>query len=59
MVTKEGDIDWLVRQAGEYHLAKNDISEVVEDFDDIGKLRYGFSVVDELDVVDIGDGVVR
>jgi hypothetical protein len=59
MVSKEGDIDWLVRRADEYRLAKNDISEVVEDFDDIGKLRYGFSPVDELHEVDIGDGAVR
>jgi hypothetical protein len=59
MVSKEGDIDWLVRRADEYRLAKNDISEVVEDFDDIGKLRYGFSAVDELHEVDIGDGAVR
>jgi hypothetical protein len=59
MASKEGDIDWLVRRADDYRLAKNDISEVVEDFDDIGKLGYGFSTVDELDEVDIGDGVVR
>jgi hypothetical protein len=59
MVSKEGDIDWRVRRADEYRLAKNDISEVVEDFDDIGKLRYGFSAVDELHEVDIGDGAVR
>jgi hypothetical protein len=59
MVSKEGDIDWLVRRADEYRLAKNDISEVVEDFDDIGKLGYGFSAVDELHEVDIGDGAVR
>jgi hypothetical protein len=59
MASKEGDIDWLVRRADDYRLAKNDISEVVQDFDDIGKLGYGFSTVDELDEVDIGDGVVR
>jgi hypothetical protein len=58
MVSKEGDIDWLVRWADEYRLAKNNISEVVEDFDDIGKLGYGFLTVDELDEVDIGDGAV-
>jgi hypothetical protein len=33
--------------------------EVVEDFDDIGKLGYGFSAMDELNEVDIGDGAVR
>jgi hypothetical protein len=48
-----------VRRVDEYHLARNDISEVVEDFDDIGKLGHGFSAVDELDEIEIGDGAVR
>jgi hypothetical protein len=26
MVSREGDIDWLVRRADEYHSAKDDIS---------------------------------
>jgi hypothetical protein len=48
-----------VRRVDEYHLARNDISEVVEDFDDIGKLGHGFLAVDELDEIEIGDGAVR
>jgi hypothetical protein len=32
---------------------------VVEDLDDIGKLGHGFSAVDELDEIDIGDGAVH
>jgi hypothetical protein len=31
---------------------------IVEDLDEIGKLGYGFSSVDDLDKVDIGDRVI-
>jgi hypothetical protein len=31
---------------------------VVEDLDEIGKLGRGFSSMDDLDKVDIGDGVI-
>jgi hypothetical protein len=31
---------------------------VVEDLDEIGKLARGFSSMDDLDKVDIGDGVI-
>jgi hypothetical protein len=41
-----------------YCLNKNDMGEVVDDFDDLGKLGQGFSFVDELEEVDIGDGRV-
>jgi hypothetical protein len=30
----------------------------VEDLDEIGKLGRGFSSIDDLDYIDIGDGVV-
>jgi hypothetical protein len=32
---------------------------MVEDFDDVVKLGCGFSAVDELNEIDIGDGVNR
>jgi hypothetical protein len=50
MVSREDDIDRLVRRAHEYRSAKDDIGEVVEDLDDIGKLRHAFSAIEELDV---------
>jgi hypothetical protein len=40
-------------------LAEDGIGEVVEDFDEVGKLGHGFSVVDELDEIDTRDGVVH
>jgi hypothetical protein len=40
----------------EYCSLRNNIGKVVEDFDEIGKLGLGFSLVDVLDEVDIGDG---
>jgi hypothetical protein len=38
-----------------YRLGKNDKSEVVEDFDEIGKLGQGFASIDELEEVDLGE----
>jgi hypothetical protein len=35
------------------------MGEIVEDFDDIGKLGHGFSSVDELEEVDIGNGTTK
>jgi hypothetical protein len=31
--------------------------ELVEDFDEVGKLGSGFTSIDELEEVDIGDGI--
>jgi hypothetical protein len=59
MVSKMNDIDWLVGQTNEYRLAEDDIGEIVEDFSDVGKLGHVFPAVDELDMIDIGDGVVH
>ena len=35
----------------------NDICEAIEDFDDINKLVQGFTLVDHLEKLDIGDGL--
>jgi hypothetical protein len=40
-------------------LAEDGIREVVEDFDEVGKLGHGFSMVDELNEIDIGNMVVH
>jgi hypothetical protein len=32
----------------------NDIGELVEDFDEVGKLGNGFTSIDELEKIDIG-----
>jgi hypothetical protein len=56
MVNK--DLEWLSRRTEEYHSSKDDAVGVVEDFDEIGKLGWGFSSMDDLDKVDISDGVI-
>jgi hypothetical protein len=52
------DLEWLCGQIEEYHSSKDDAMGVMEDLDEIGKLGRGFSTMDDLDKVDIGDGVV-
>jgi hypothetical protein len=60
MLSKEDGVRWLERRTEEYHLGKNDTKEVVDDFDEVGKLGRGFSLVDKLEEVDIGgDGARR
>jgi hypothetical protein len=58
MISKENNIEWLASRE-EYHSAKNDMGGVVEDFNEVGKLRHGFASIDELKEVDIGDGEKR
>ena len=48
----------LQERTEKYHLEKNDMSEVIYDFDDLGKLGQGFSSIDDLEEVDIGDASV-
>jgi hypothetical protein len=44
----------------EYHVGRNSMSEVVEHFDEVGKLGQGFSIVDELEEGDLGEeGITR
>jgi hypothetical protein len=56
MATK--DLEWLSRQTVEYRSSMDDAMGVVEDLDELGKLGRGFSSMDDLEEVDIGDGVV-
>jgi hypothetical protein len=56
MISK--DLEWLIIWTEEYHSSRDDGMGVVEDLDEIGKLGRGFSSMDDLDKVDIGDEVV-
>jgi hypothetical protein len=42
----------------EYHSYTDDAMGVVEDLDELGKLGRGFSSMEHIEKVDIGDGVV-
>jgi hypothetical protein len=52
------DLQWLSRQTAEYRSYTNDAMGMVEVLDELGKLGRGFSSMDDLEKVDIGDGVV-
>jgi hypothetical protein len=52
------DLEWLSRWTTEYHSYMDDAMGVVEDLDELGKLGQGFSTINDLEKVDIGDGVV-
>jgi hypothetical protein len=52
------DLEWLSSQTTEYHSFKDDAMGVMEDLDELGKVGRGFSSMDDLEKVDIGDGVV-
>jgi hypothetical protein len=52
------DLEWLSRRTVEYHSYMDNAMGVVEDLDELGKLGWGFSFTDDLEKVDIGDGVV-
>jgi hypothetical protein len=42
----------------EYHSYTDDAMGVVEDLDELEKICQGFSSMDDLEEVDIGDGVI-
>jgi hypothetical protein len=59
MMNKADDIAWLQQRTKDYRAGKIGLSEVVEDFDDVRKLGYGFASVDELEEVDLREGGAR
>jgi hypothetical protein len=58
MATATKDLEWLSTRTAEYHLSKDDAMGVVDDLDELGKLGQDFSSMDDLEEVDIGDGVI-
>jgi hypothetical protein len=52
------DLEWFSTRIVEYRSYIDDAMGVVEDLDELGKLDRGFSSMDDLEKVDIGDGVV-
>jgi hypothetical protein len=60
MTRKEKGIAWLQQCTADYCLQESGRPKVVEDLDEIGKLGLGFSSVDELQEVNLGEqGVSR
>jgi hypothetical protein len=58
MMLVSKDLEWLSRQTAEYRSYTEDVMGVVEDLDELGKLDRGFCSMDDLEKVDIGDGVI-
>jgi hypothetical protein len=58
MMSVSKDLEWLRRRTAEYRSYMDDDMGMVEDLDELGKLDRGFSSVDDLEKIDIGDGVV-
>jgi hypothetical protein len=58
MMSVSKDLEWLSRWTAEYRSYTDDAMGVVEDIDELGKLGRGFSTMDDLEKVDIGDGVI-
>jgi hypothetical protein len=52
------DLKWLSRWTAEYCSSTDVAIGVVEDLDELGKLDCGFSSMDNLEEIDIGDGVI-
>jgi hypothetical protein len=44
MMMREKELEWLNHQTKECHLNKNDISGLIEDLEDEGKLGQGFFI---------------
>jgi hypothetical protein len=58
MAAATRDLELLSRLTAEYRSSKDNAMGVVEDLDELGKLGRGFSSMDHLEKVDIGDGVI-
>jgi ribonuclease HI/transposase InsO family protein len=56
VMSAQSNADWLKRRTEEYRAKAADISEAIEELDDMDKLGYGFTSADPLEEVDIGDG---
>jgi hypothetical protein len=55
MAGKDKDIEWLVKQTQEYRSQKSNTEDVVEELGDMGNLGQGFSSIDKLEEIDIGE----
>jgi hypothetical protein len=56
-MSAQKNVEWLRHRAKQYWSTTNDMSEAIEDFDVVEKLGQGFSSVDPLEEIYIGDGI--
>jgi hypothetical protein len=53
------NIEWLRHRTKQYQSTTNDMCEVIEDFDEVEKIGQGFSSINPLEEIDIGDGITQ
>jgi hypothetical protein len=58
MMSVNKDLEWLSRQTTEYCSYTDNAMDMVEDLDELEKLGQGFSSMDNLEKIDIDDGVI-
>jgi hypothetical protein len=58
MMSVSKDLEWLSRWTVEYRSYMDNAMVMVEDLEELVKLGRDFSSMDNLEKVDIGDGVV-
>jgi hypothetical protein len=51
------NVEWLQHLMKQYRCNTNDMSEAIEDFEEVEKLGQSFSSTDPLEEIDIGDGI--
>jgi hypothetical protein len=56
-MSTQKNVKWLRHRTEQYRSIANDMCEAIEDFDEVEKLGQGFSSVDPLEEIDIGDGI--
>jgi hypothetical protein len=56
-MSTQRNVEWLRHRTKQYWSTTNDMCEAIEDFDEVEKLEQGFSSVDPLEEIDIGDGI--
>jgi hypothetical protein len=56
-MSTQKNVEWLRHRTEQYQSTTNDMCQVIEDFDEVEKLGQGFSSSDQLDDIDIGDGI--
>jgi hypothetical protein len=58
MMSVSKDLEWLSRMTAEYRSYTDDAIGMVEDLDELGKLGRDISSMDDIEQIDIGDGVI-
>jgi hypothetical protein len=56
-MSRQKNVELLWHHIEQYRSTTNDMLEAIEDFDEVEKLGQGFSLVDPLEEIEIGDGI--